>query len=139
VTRLYILWWFRRQRVCLQCGRPRFDPWVGEIPWRRKWQPTPVFWPGKSHGWRSLAGYSPCGHKESDTTERLHLHFLFFTDYILLKHTKITCYLILLFILTFQSIITPNFLFFQSMNSQMLTVIKQKVSVKRYARTSSIC
>ena len=57
--------------------RLRFDPWVGEIPWRRKWQSTPVFWPGKSHGWRSLAGYSPCGHKESDTTERLHLHFFF--------------------------------------------------------------
>ena len=36
-----------------------FDPWVGKIPWRRKWQPTPVFLPGKSHGQRSLAGYSP--------------------------------------------------------------------------------
>ena len=36
-----------------------FDPWVGKIPWRRKWQPTPVFLPGKSHGERSLAGYSP--------------------------------------------------------------------------------
>ena len=42
------------------------------MPWRKKWQPTPVFLPGKSHGWRSLAGYSPWGHKESDTTERLH-------------------------------------------------------------------
>ena len=38
--------------------------------WRRKWQPTPVFLPGKSHGQRSLAGYSPWGRKESDTTER---------------------------------------------------------------------
>ena len=37
--------------------RPRFDPWVRKIPWRRKWQPTPVFLPGKSHGWRSLVGY----------------------------------------------------------------------------------
>ena len=36
-----------------------FDPWVGKIPWRRKWQPTPVFLPGESHGWRSLVGYSP--------------------------------------------------------------------------------
>ena len=35
---------------CLQCGRPGFDPWVGKIPWRRKWQSTPVFLPGKSHG-----------------------------------------------------------------------------------------
>ena len=41
--------------------------------WRRKWQPTPVFLPGESHGQRSLVGYSPWGRKESDTTERLHL------------------------------------------------------------------
>ena len=41
--------------------RPGFDPWVGKIPWRRKWQPTPIFLPGKSHGQRSLAGYSPWG------------------------------------------------------------------------------
>ena len=49
--------------------RHRFGPWVGKIPWRRAWQPTPVFLPGESHGQRSLAGYSPWGHKESDTTE----------------------------------------------------------------------
>ena len=55
-----------------QCGRHkrwRFDPWVGKIPWRRAWQPTPVFLPGGSHGQRSLAGYSPWGRKELDTTE----------------------------------------------------------------------
>ena len=40
--------------------------------WRRKWQPTPVFLPGKSHGWKSMVGYSPWGRKESDMTERLH-------------------------------------------------------------------
>ena len=57
----------------------RFDPWVGNIPWRREWQPTPVFLPGKSHGWRSLAGSSPCGHKELDTTEWLHFHKLSIT------------------------------------------------------------
>ena len=45
------------------------------INWRRQWQPTPVLLPGKSHGWRSLVGYSPCGHEESDTTERLHFQF----------------------------------------------------------------
>ena len=44
--------------------------------WRRKWQPTPVFLPGKSHGRRSLVGYSPWGRKESDTTKRFHFHFL---------------------------------------------------------------
>ena len=47
--------------VCLQCGRPRLDPWVGKIPWRRKWKSTPVLLPGKSHGQRSLVGYSPWG------------------------------------------------------------------------------
>ena len=45
-----------------------FHPRVGKIPWRRKWQPTPVFLPGKSHGQRGLEGYSPWGCKESDTT-----------------------------------------------------------------------
>ena len=49
--------------------RCRFDPWVGKIPWRRAWQPTPVFLPGKSHGQRSLMGYSPWGPKDPDMTE----------------------------------------------------------------------
>ena len=52
-----------------KCGRPGFDPWVEKISWRRKWQPTPVLLPGKSYGQRSLVGYRPWGHKESDTTE----------------------------------------------------------------------
>ena len=47
---------------CRKWKRHGFDTWVGKIPWRRKWQPTPVFLPGKSHGWRSLAGYQQ-GHK----------------------------------------------------------------------------
>ena len=55
------------------------ETWVQSLgredPWRRKWQATPIFLPGKAHGWRSLAGYSPWGRKESDTTERLtHTH-----------------------------------------------------------------
>ena len=54
---------------CKKCG---FDPRVGKILWKRKRQPTPVFLPEKSYGWRSLAGYSPWGRKELDTTERLH-------------------------------------------------------------------
>ena len=41
-----------------QCRRLGFDPWVGKIPWRREWQPTPIFLPGKFHGQRSLVGYS---------------------------------------------------------------------------------
>ena len=57
---------------CLQCGRSGFDPWVGKMPWRRERLPTPVFWPRKFHGL-----YSPWGHKESDTMERLSLYTLF--------------------------------------------------------------
>ena len=48
-----------------------FDPWVGKIPWRRKWKPIPEFLPGKSHRQRSLVGYNPWGHKELDTTGQL--------------------------------------------------------------------
>ena len=59
---------------CLQCGRPGFNPRFGKIPWRRKWQSTPVPLPGKSHGQRSLIGYSPWGHKELDMTKQLHFH-----------------------------------------------------------------
>ena len=51
--------------------RCKFNPWVRKVPWRRKWQPTPALLPGKSHGQRSLEGYNPWGHKESDKTERL--------------------------------------------------------------------
>ena len=50
----------------------RLDPWVGRIPWDRKWQPTLVFLPGKFHGQSSLAGYSPWDCKESDPTEHTH-------------------------------------------------------------------
>ena len=53
-----------------------FNPWVGKIPWRRKWQTTPVSLPGKFHGQRRLVGFSPRGHKESDTTEQLILLLL---------------------------------------------------------------
>ena len=57
--------------ICLQYRRRRFDTWFGKIPWRREWQPTPVFLPGEFCGQRRLAGYSPWGHKELDTTEGL--------------------------------------------------------------------
>ena len=50
---------------CRRCKRRRFDLWVGKIPWRRKWQATPAFLPGKFYGWRSLAGYSPWGHSQT--------------------------------------------------------------------------
>ena len=64
-------WWLSGKVSACQCKRHRFDLWVRKIPWKRKWQPTPVFLPGKSHGQRSLAGYSAWGCKDSDTTELL--------------------------------------------------------------------
>ena len=70
------------ESIFLQCRISGFNPWVGKIPWRREWLPTPVFLLVKSHGQRSLAGYGPHGHKagrlgvgwgykESDMTEQL--------------------------------------------------------------------
>ena len=53
----------------LQCRRPGFDPWIGKLPWRRAWQSTPVFLPGESPWTEEPGGYSPRGHKGSDTTE----------------------------------------------------------------------
>ena len=54
---------------CRRYKRHRFDPWVRKIPWKRAWQPSPVFLPGESYGQRGLAGYSPWGCKELNITE----------------------------------------------------------------------
>ena len=70
---LGLLWRLRQQRVHLQCRRPGFNPWVGKIPQRRAWKPTPVLVPGEPHGQRSLVNLSPWGHRESDTAEQLAL------------------------------------------------------------------
>ena len=59
-----------KESTC-QCRRPRFYSWVGKISW--SWLTTPVFMPGEFQGQRSLTGYSPWGHKESDMTEQLTL------------------------------------------------------------------
>ena len=67
--------WLSSKESTCQCRRYRrceFDSWVGKIPWRRKWPPTPAFLPGEFHGQRRLAGYSPWGHKESGRTEHMH-------------------------------------------------------------------
>ena len=63
--------WLGGKESACQCRRCESDPWVGTIPWRRKWQPTLVCLPEKSHGQRSLVGHSPWGHKGSDTAGRL--------------------------------------------------------------------
>ena len=82
LLRLGLPWWLRGQSVCLHRGRPGFDPWVGKIPWRRKWQPTPVCLPGESHGRRSLVGYSPRGRKHR-------LHFTLFIHCVLFTRNLI--------------------------------------------------
>ena len=56
-------WWLNGKEPACQFMRHGFNPWVRKIPWRRKWHPTPVFLPEKSHGQRSLVGYSPWGRK----------------------------------------------------------------------------
>ena len=68
---MHLLLGFRQPRICLEYRRLMFSLWVVKIPWRREWLPTPVLLPGESHGQRSLAGYSPWGCKEFDTTEEL--------------------------------------------------------------------
>ena len=73
-------WLSGKETICQwgRCKRPGFNPWVGKIPWRKKWQPTPGFLPGKFHGPRSLVGYSPWGCKQSDRTEQLNTHTLLY-------------------------------------------------------------
>ena len=65
------LWWLGDKEWAWQCRSCEFNPWVGKIPWRRKWQPTPVFLPAEFHWKRSLVSCSSWGLKESDTTKRL--------------------------------------------------------------------
>ena len=66
--------WLSSIESTCQGRRRRFNSWVRKIPWRRKWQLTPVFLPGKSHGQRSLEGYGPWGRKKLDTTEQQQQH-----------------------------------------------------------------
>ena len=72
--------WHSGKESACQCRSHRrhgFNPWVGKIPWRRGWQPTPVFLPGESHGQRGLAGYSPWDCKELSMTEHTHTQAAF--------------------------------------------------------------
>ena len=76
-TTLLLPRWCSGKESACQCRRHkrcRFNPWVGKIPWSRKWQPTPVFLPGKAHGLRSQVGYSPWGCKVLDMTEHACTH-----------------------------------------------------------------
>ena len=62
---------------CRRHKRPGFEPWVGKIPWRRAWQPTPIFFSGEFHGQRSLLDYSPWSHKESEPLSNYHFPLLY--------------------------------------------------------------
>ena len=73
---------------CSRCKRYRFDPWVAKIPWRRKWQPTPVFLPRKSHGQMSLVGYSPKGLQRIGHNWMTWGHIIYTLRFISLFHTN---------------------------------------------------
>ena len=73
----YLPWWLDGKKSTCQCRKCKkwgFDPWVGKMPWRRKWQPTPEFLTGKSHKQRSLVGYSPwiCKRVGQDLVTKYH-------------------------------------------------------------------
>ena len=78
-------WLLSGKKSACQSRKCGLDPWVKKIPWRRKWQPTPVFLPEKSHGQRSLVGYNPWGHKRVsyDLAAKQQQQFVFKTKDIL--------------------------------------------------------
>ena len=80
------LWLNGKEYICLQCRRCGFDPWVGKIPFKKKWQPTPVFLPCNSHGQKNPVGYSPWDCKESDTTGLLTLSLVILSSWVLLSN-----------------------------------------------------
>ena len=100
--------WLSGKEFTCQCKRQGFDPWVRKILWRRKWQPTPVFLPGKSHGQRSLVGYSPWGHKRVGrdwVTKEQHNYLLSF-----IYHSFGLCREGILYCLNLQSEFTAQFI-----------------------------
>ena len=74
IFQVKLLKWHSGKEATCQSRRRGFDPWVRKIPWRGKWQSTPMFLPRKSHGQRILMGYSPWGCKELDMTEHTHMY-----------------------------------------------------------------
>ena len=95
-------WWVsgKKKKIQLSSRRHGFDPWVKKIPWRRKWKPTPVFLPGKSHGQRSLGGYSSWGHKrvghvvwQPNNNNMIVLHLFFKDNSILFSTVTVPSYI----------------------------------------------
>ena len=91
----YITRWLSDKESACQCRRRkrcRFYPWVEKIPWGRKWQPTPVFLPARSHGQRSLMGYSSRSHRVRHdwmTENTLNIHVMYF--YRRMASSALTC------------------------------------------------
>ena len=109
---LWPSWW----RICLQCRRPGFDPWVGNVPWRRERLPTPVFWPGEFHGL-----YSPWGSKESYRLSDFH-----FTSWIIFTVSKVSKLLIYLLFLTkidFWTLLAPRWLTLEKKSQNYLSLM----------------
>jgi len=124
-------WWLRRLRICLQCRRPGFNPWVGKIPWRRQWLPTPVFSPGESLGQRSLEGYSPWGRKELDMIEQLtlshwHLSSCLKMENFFFFYIGEQSYLVLIFIFKIYLFLIEGYLLY---NIMLVSAIHQHDSV----------
>ena len=71
--------WQESAGQCRRWKKHGFDLWVRKIPWSRKWQPTPVFLPGESHGQRSLAGYSPWGCKSRTQLNNFHYYYYYYS------------------------------------------------------------
>ena len=93
-------WLSVKESVC-QCRRHRrcgFDSWIERILWRRKWQPTPIFLPGKSHGQKSSAGCRPQGCKTSDSTEHAWMHAH--------THVHVRCYNVSIFIMSLLALVS---------------------------------
>ena len=89
--------WYSGKESACQCKRHKrcvFDPWVSKIPWRRKWQPTPVFFPGKFRGQRSLMGYNPWGCKELDMTDWTFMQWVITEKsfHVLIFHCLCSCF-----------------------------------------------
>ena len=115
--------WLSGKESACQYRNHRYDPWIAKIPWRRKWQPTPVFLPGKFHGQRSLVGYSPWGNKESDMTEHS-THTAFFM--VQFSHPYMTTgKTIALTIWTFVSKVMP--LFFNMMSRFVMAFLPRSI------------
>ena len=122
--------WLSGKESACRSRRPESDPWVGKIPWRREWQPTPVFLPREFHGKRSLVGYSPWGQKESDTTEQLNKIGRGYKPYLLLEIQDAFTYLWSCFL--FLGIGTNNKDVAPAVIQLNLLILLRSPSVKRF-------